>query len=199
MLHCMILKLHAPVNDLIHFLVEVLVTSFLNFVDAIKCIELNPSFLKGHYRKASSEIELSRFDDAERTIADATTLEKVHASTANDSVRLSRLLEAARRNTEKGATQKFTPKDFTIGEEIGIGNFTRIVVATLKGSGETFALKLILKSEVDRMKRRHPNIHQEISMEKRALSKLKHPGIITLFSTFQDYYCLYFQVSFTSR
>ena len=44
------------------------------------------------------------------------------------------------------------------------------------------------------MKRRHPNIHNEIKMEKRALSKLNHPGIVTLHSTFQDYYTLYFQM-----
>ncbi len=48
------------------------------------------------------------------------------------------------------------------------------------------------------MKRRHPNIHNEVNMEKRALGKLGqpegHPGVAKLFATFQDYYCLYFQV-----
>lgn len=38
----------------------------------------------------------------------------------------------------------------------------------------------------------HPNVHNEINMEKWALKKLKHPGIVSLYSTFQDYYCLYF-------
>jgi serine/threonine protein kinase len=64
---------------------------------------------------------------------------------------------------------------------------------------------------VDRMKRRHPNIHNEILIEKRVrtvipcsprssvpqtLNKLDHPNIVTLFATFQDYGTLYYQMEF---
>jgi hypothetical protein len=52
------------------------------------------------------------------------------------------------------APKKASLKDFAMGEEIGVGNFTRIMLATHKPTGELFALKLIQKSEVDRMKRR---------------------------------------------
>lgn len=42
------------------------------------------------------------------------------------------------------------------------------------------------------MKKRHPNVNNEILMERRALTKLKpHPNIIELYHTFQDYSCLY--------
>ena len=67
---------------------------------------------------------------------------------------------------------------------------------TRKVDGKRFALKSVLKSEVERIKKRHPNVHNEINMEKRALGKLDHPFIIKLSATFQDAYTLYFLVEF---
>jgi serine/threonine protein kinase len=48
------------------------------------------------------------------------------------------------------------------------------------------------------MKRRHPNINNEILMEKRVLNKLAHHGIVILYSTFQDYGTLYYQMEYIS-
>ena len=62
------------------------------------------------------------------------------------------------------------------------------------------ALKYVEKAAIDKIKKRHPNVHNEVKMEKRALNKLQtmnggpHPGIITLHATFQDYYTLYYLV-----
>jgi serine/threonine protein kinase len=47
------------------------------------------------------------------------------------------------------------------------------------------------------MSRRHPNIHNEILMEKRVLHKLgEHPGIVSLYSTFQDAGTLYYLMEY---
>ncbi len=46
------------------------------------------------------------------------------------------------------------------------------------------------------MKRRHPNIENEILMEKRVLNKLDHPNIVSMFATFQDYGTLYYQMEY---
>jgi serine/threonine protein kinase len=46
------------------------------------------------------------------------------------------------------------------------------------------------------MKKRHPNINNEILMEKRVLNKLSHPGIEILYNTFQDYGTLYYQLEY---
>lgn len=46
---------------------------------------------------------------------------------------------------------------------------------------------MIEKAEVNRLKRRHENVYNEIYMEKRALTKLRHPNVVRMHSTFQDY------------
>ena len=172
--------------------------------DAARCVELDPTFTKGYFRKASAELQLGDLEAAAATAASGMALEEA-ASSGQDSEfkRLVRSIAARQKQSAGGAEnlsslppppKKLTAKDFEMGHEMGVGNFTRIVLATHKASGKNYALKLIQKTEVDRMKRRHPNIHNEIQMEKRALSKLRHPGVITLYATFQDYYCLYFQM-----
>eukprot|EP00752_Nemacystus_decipiens_P011698 g10381.t1 len=83
-------------------------------------------------------------------------------------------------------------KDFRVVEELGTGNFSTIVKAEHRRTGKPFALKMIEKAEVSRLKRRHENVYNEIYMEKRALTKLSHPNIVRMHSTFQDYSTLYY-------
>lgn len=59
-----------------------------------------------------------------------------------------------------------------------------------------FAVKVVEKKQVENIKRRHPNVHNEIQMEKRVLSKLSHPFVVTLYHTFQDYNALYYLMDF---
>ncbi|CAN0545045.1 unnamed protein product, partial [Laminaria digitata] len=61
-----------------------------------------------------------------------------------------------------------------------------ICQAEHRRTGRPFALKMIEKAEVNRLKRRHENVYNEIYMEKRALTKLRHPNIVRMHSTFQD-------------
>jgi len=89
-------------------------------------------------------------------------------------------------------------KEFDFYKELGTGNFSRIVAARHKTTNETFAIKVIEKKQVESLKRRHPNIHNEIQMEKRILVRLSHPLIVTLYSTFQDYNALYFLMELCS-
>jgi serine/threonine protein kinase len=97
-------------------------------------------------------------------------------------------------------------KEFIKGETLGIGNFSEIVVVTHReagSSGEKFALKIIEKKKAeDLAKRQHPNVYNEISMERRVLlERLREPGdghaaycpyIIKCYHAFQDYGNLYY-------
>nr|CCA25084.1 3phosphoinositidedependent protein kinase putative [Albugo laibachii Nc14] len=89
-------------------------------------------------------------------------------------------------------TKKPSIKEFRLGAQIGVGNFSTISIATHKITSEKFALKAIEKSRVRRLQVRHQNIFNEIKMEKQVLNRLHHPNIIRLHHTFQDEGSLYF-------
>jgi len=178
-----------------------------SLADAIECTTISPSWPKGWWRKASAELTLGLTAEAAKSIDKGVVVEAAvpadkskgrpsEFSKLRKALLAPTSLEAAAA-ASASSPKKPTAKDFTIGEELGVGNFTQICLATKKTTSEVFALKVIQKAEVERMKkRRHPNISNEVNMERRALAKLKHPGIVTLFSTFQDHYSLYFQMEF---
>ncbi|CAM9586402.1 unnamed protein product, partial [Discosporangium mesarthrocarpum] len=83
-------------------------------------------------------------------------------------------------------------KDLKVVSELGTGNFSTILKVEHRRSGLLYALKVIEKAEVNRLRRRHANVYNEIYMEKRALTRLSHPFIVAVHSTFQDYGSLYY-------
>eukprot|EP00605_Chrysophyceae_sp_TOSAG23-4_P000136 GSChrysophyteH1.ASY1.ANO1.155.1 assembled CDS len=101
-------------------------------------------------------------------------------------------------NDMYGSPLRPKPSDFDIMEELGDGNFSKIYRAQLKANKVDYAIKVIEVQTVERMKRRHRNIHNEILMEKRALTRLNHPGVVTLYATFKDYGSLYYQMEYLS-
>ncbi|CAI5741342.1 unnamed protein product [Hyaloperonospora brassicae] len=92
----------------------------------------------------------------------------------------------------KDAAEKPSIEEFKQGTSLGQGNFSRIVQVKHKATGEPFALKIIDKQHIHRLRIRHPNIFNEVNMEKHALNRLRHPNIIRLYQTFQDAHKLYF-------
>ncbi|KAK1948008.1 3-phosphoinositide-dependent protein kinase 1 [Phytophthora citrophthora] len=94
--------------------------------------------------------------------------------------------------SSKDATEKPSIAEFVQGKTLGEGNFSRIVEAQHKATGDTFALKVIEKQRIKRLRLRHQNIFNEINMEKEVLNRLQHPNIIRLYQTFQDDNNLYF-------
>ena len=109
-------------------------------------------------------------------------------------------------------------REFTLDAEIGQGNFSRVVVCTHRVTHQRFALKIIEKKKVEQLaKRQHPNVYNEVRMERRVLEDRLPPPpasattdnnaitdnanasndprrrhIVTLHHSFQDYGSLYF-------
>lgn len=98
--------------------------------------------------------------------------------------------------TVKDAAEKPVIADFRVESQVGEGNFSRIVRATYTPTGEVFALKIVEKQRVKRLRIRHANIFNEIGMEKDVLNRLRHPNVIRLYHTFQDNDNLYFVLEF---
>ena len=83
--------------------------------------------------------------------------------------------------------------EFTLGPCLGEGNFCRVHLGTHKDSGEEFAIKVMEKSKVEKLKKReHKNIMNEIFMERDVMKRMDHHNVGRLFYTYQDQFNLYF-------
>lgn len=86
---------------------------------------------------------------------------------------------------------KYTLQDFTIQRTLGTGSFGRVHLVQSKHNQRFYAVKVLKKAQVVKMKQvEHTND------ERRMLSKVKHPFLITLWGTFQDSKNLYMVMDF---
>merc|ERR1719262_308196 len=76
--------------------------------------------------------------------------------------------------------------DFQQGKTLGTGSFGRVRFVTYKPTGNFYALKILKKSAIIRLKQ-----VDHITSEKNILKTLKHPFIVNMFGTFHDARYLY--------
>ena len=91
-------------------------------------------------------------------------------------------------------------REFQRGKDLGVGNFSEIVVCHHKKTNEKFALKIIEKKQAaDLAKRQHPNVYNEIQMERRTLLERlpHHRNVVRMYHAFQDYNSLYYLMDLT--
>jgi serine/threonine protein kinase len=97
----------------------------------------------------------------------------------------------------KFAKRPISIKEFQLEKDLGHGNFSEIYMVSHKVTKEQFALKKIEKKQAaDLFKRQHPNVYNEIQMERRVLlerlASPGHPSIVRMYHAFQDYNSLYY-------
>jgi len=64
---------------------------------------------------------------------------------------------------------------------LGNGNFSTVVICQHKVTNETFALKIIEKEECKKLaKRQHPNVFNEVAMERRILTQKRLPRHVNI-------------------
>lgn len=95
----------------------------------------------------------------------------------------------------KGATRqtkgKYTLTDFEMKRTLGTGSFGRVHLVQSKHNTRFYAIKVLKKAQVVKMKQiEHTND------ERKMLSRVKHPFLITLWGTFQDSKNLYMVMDF---
>ena len=91
--------------------------------------------------------------------------------------------------------RKLQLNDFDLRATVGTGTFGRVRIVKLKGNSNRtpFALKMLKKSEVIRLKQ-----VQHVRAEKDILMMLEHPFIVNLVATFQDEKRLYMLMEFVN-
>ncbi|KAJ3713381.1 kinase-like protein [Lentinula raphanica] len=96
---------------------------------------------------------------------------------------------AASKARSKSRARELSIDEFDIGETLGEGSYSTVLQATLRKTGKAYAIKILDKSHLARK-----NKNFTAKVERMALIRLgrTHPGLISLYWTFQDEYSLYF-------
>ncbi|KAG0173595.1 cAMP-dependent protein kinase [Apophysomyces sp. BC1015] len=84
------------------------------------------------------------------------------------------------------AKPRFEFKDFELMEILGTGTFGRVYLTEFKNSGKFYAMKVLKKSEVVKLKQ-----VEHIKSEKEILASIRFPFVVDLFCSFQDGVNLY--------
>ncbi|KAH9258907.1 hypothetical protein BASA81_002971 [Batrachochytrium salamandrivorans] len=170
----------------------------------------NPAWAKAYFRKAEALKALHRYKDAAVAYQECNkkSLAAGGPVLATSSLQFCQL--RAKQEEEKGWLQRVeehcletktiencpaTPaySQFVVSDELlGEGNYSQVVKATFKLTGETFAMKIIDKKKAERMSMRHGNLKSELRAERRVLQKLDHINLVHLYFTFQDVNNIYF-------
>ncbi|GAX22737.1 hypothetical protein FisN_5Hh005 [Fistulifera solaris] len=160
---------------------------------------------KAKYRLTKTLIALQKWSQASdiiQAILSATTAIELEQEKAWKE--LQSQLQQRQQQTEQTApetsiktvSRPISIKEFKfINDTLGHGNFSEIVVVQHKVTQETFALKRIEKKQAaDLAKRQHPNVYNEIQMERRVLLERlpPHPYIVQMYHAFQDYNTIYY-------
>ncbi|GBG30114.1 Protein kinase, putative [Hondaea fermentalgiana] len=171
--------------------------------DAEQAVALRPAWVKAHHRKAQALAELGLLEEARDAYCVAADLEPdnswlrrrvetLEKQTGSKSAQDKVDAYVAKHKSIKGCPTKLSMSMFEVDELLGEGNYSEVHSAVFSRTGERFAIKSVDKEKAKRMSRRHPNLNNELHMEKKLLLRLNHPNVVKLFFTMQDTRCLYY-------
>lgn len=91
------------------------------------------------------------------------------------------------------STIELSKKTFVFGDTLGTGTFGRVRLVTYSMNKKIhyFALKMLKKSEIIRLKQ-----VDHIKSEKAILNRIAHPFVVSLYASFMDERCLYMLMEF---
>jgi len=109
-----------------------------------------------------------------------------------------RFLELERNNSSQSASpvsnKRLNIKDFDKITELGRGAYAKVDLRKSRINNKLIAIKILNKHFMEKLNKTH-----EAYIEKEILSKISHPNIIKLLSTFQDRNKLYFVLEYASN
>lgn len=98
---------------------------------------------------------------------------------------------APQQQSARSTKGKYSLEDFTLQRTLGTGSFGRVHLVQSKHNHRFYAIKVLKKAQVVKMKQiEHTND------ERRMLSRVRHPFLVTLWGTWQDARNLYMVMDF---
>lgn len=175
-------------------------------MDSEKAWELShKTSIKSAYRLAKALAALEDYENAKELIQHVLSLSTITEEENKTFQDIwNQILQASLTTTEKTeetsmiqfAKRPLSIREFTLQDALGFGNFSEIHIVVHKKTLERFALKKISKKQAaDLAKRQHPNVYNEIQMERRILLERLPPTcpfVIHMFHAFTDYDNLYY-------
>jgi len=83
--------------------------------------------------------------------------------------------------------------DLKMHQTIGTGTFGRVKLCTWKATGHVFAIKILKKAEVIRLKQ-----EEHIASERALLALIQHPFVVHLYRTFQSTHCVHMLLEYVN-
>ena len=169
----------------------------------------NESNVKSAYRLAKTMIALKEFENVIQVLKTALEIRDLKETEAKSLQELGRqalmkMDEHERHHQQQHlgdetsvrfAQRPLSIREFKKSQTLGVGNFSEIIVVQHKVTKEEFALKILeKKTAADLAKRQHPNVYNEIAMERKVLLERvpHHPNIINMYHAFRDFNNLYY-------
>lgn len=160
------------------------------------------SNVKSAYRLAKTMVALKEYEPAIEVLKTALEIENLKDPEKTSLqelgkqvlIKMEEPLQAIEM-TVRSAQRPLSIREFTKGKSLGVGNFSEIVIVRHKATNEEFALKILeKKTATDLAKRQHPNVFNEIAMERRVLLERipSHPSIINMYHAFRDFNSIYY-------
>lgn len=87
--------------------------------------------------------------------------------------------------------QHVSLSDFKFHQTIGTGTFGRVRLCALESTGRVFAMKMLKKSEVIRLKQ-----EEHICSERALLAEIDHPFVVKMYRTFQEPHMVHMLLEF---
>jgi len=180
-----------------------------DYSSALQTIDMATTFCNEQLKQQQTTTTANDDDTNQQLILQVKEFDKLKAITLRYQKQQSNNTELSPQDIKSIKTEPRTPsiKEFTRQTKhseaynpLGEGNFSTVVVCTHKITNEKFALKIIEKEECKKLaKRQHPNVYNEVAMERRILTQKRLPGHVNVIQAYHAmqgmfffYYVYYF-------